>query len=183
MKTKYLSAALITSAMALGTAPMMANSADAPQLNFSCKVIEGVPTTLAQAPEGKARPIFHWKGDALAHRSSATPQELCDGVSNKLENYSAEGYDLTKVNFIGTEEFGLPVICANTAPGAGCSKVLVTLHRADNAGIVASDVVDSILDENLQPKVARFNDRGVQSTSYQVDFWSLLGLNLKLLGK
>lgn len=184
MKTKCLPAIMLTGAMALGSAPAFAESSDAPGFNFSCQVVGGVPTTLAKAVNSKAnQPVFHWKTEALALRSSATPKQLCDGVSDKLEEYSASGYDLSQLSFVGTEQEGIPVICANTAEGLGCSKVLVTLRASENPANVASDVVDSILDKRLQSKVSKFNDRGVQSTSYRVDLWSLLGLNLKFLSK
>ncbi len=186
MKTKYLSALMVMGVMSLVSIPAIAESSDAPKFKFSCKVIEGVPTTLAQAVDSKAiQPIFHWKSEAIAFKSSATPQQLCDNVSTQLEEYSASGYDLSKISFVGTEEKGIPLICANTSGGLDCSKVLVTFSAANNPASVASEVVDSILDKNLQPEVFKSNVRGVQSTSYQVDFWSLLGLGLspKFLSK
>ena len=158
----------------------IAESSDAPKFKFSCKVIKGVPTTLAQAVDSKAtQPIFHWKSDATASKSSATPKQLCDNVSTQLEEYSASGYDLSQISFVGTEEKGIPLICANTSGGLDCSKVLVTLSAAKNPAGVASEVMDSILDQSLQPEVSKSNVRGVQSTSYQVNFWSLLGLGSK----
>jgi hypothetical protein len=36
--------------------------------------------------------------------------------------------------------------------------------------------VDSILAQNLQPQKTTLTTRGVQSISYEVDFFSLLGL-------
>ncbi|WP_319423286.1 COP23 domain-containing protein [Pleurocapsa sp. FMAR1] len=186
MKTKYLSALMVMGVMSSVSIPAIAESSDAPKFKFSCKVIKGIPTTLAQAVASKAtQPIFHWKSDATAFKSSATPQQLCNNVSTQLEEYSASGYDLSQISFVGTEEKGIPLICANTSGGLDCSKVLVTLSAANNPAGVASEVVDSILDKDLQPKVIKSNVRGVQSTSYQVNFWSLLGLGLdhKFLSK
>ena len=184
MKTKYLSALLVTGAIALGTSPAMADSSDAPQLNFSCQVTEGIPTTVAQPVGSEEKlPIFHWNDEALSLKSSSSPQQLCNSVSAKLEDYSAQGYDLSQISFIGTEQAGLPVICANTAGGPECSKVLLTLGAAEQPAIVANDVVTAILDPSLQQDKEVYKDRGVQSTSYQVNFWQLLGLNTKFFGK
>ncbi|MBE9044367.1 hypothetical protein IQ255_08115 [Pleurocapsales cyanobacterium LEGE 10410] len=186
MKTKHLSALLVTGTMAALASPVMADSADVPELNFSCQITEGIPTTVAQPAGSEVRqPIFHWRDDAIAYLSSSTPQQMCDGVAAKLEEYSNQGYDLSKINFIGTEQAGLPVICANTAGSPECSKVLLTLTPIEQAANVADRVVSEILDESLkqQKQVVASNKRGVQSTSYQVDFWSLLGLNLKFFGK
>jgi Circadian oscillating protein COP23 len=186
MKTKYLSALLVTGAMALGTSPAIANSPDTPELEFSCQVSNGVPITVAQTVGSETQlPIFHWKEAALAYKTDATPQQLCNDVTAKLKDYSAQGYDLSKISFIGTEQEGIPIICANATSGTSeCSKMLLTLDKAEQPAIVADEVVSSILDQSLQNnKVEYKGDRGVQSTSYQVDFWSLLGLNLKFLGK
>ena len=182
MRTKYLSAVLIGGAMALGATPAIAESSGAPELSFSCQVVNGVPTTLAQ-PVGSEQtmPIFHWKQDAVAGHTRDTPQQLCDRATDKLADYSAQGYDLSKINFVGTVQSSLPTICASSGNGE-CSKLLLTLAPSTDADKVAKDVVDSIIDKNLQQyKQEGYNDRGLQSTSYQVDFWSLFGL--KFLSK
>ena len=181
MKTKRWSA-LITVVTITVLSPTVANSAETPELNFTCETIQGVPTTVAQYAENDIKqPVFHWKYEVLASRSSSTPQQLCNMVSEELENYSAQGYDLSKLSFIGTAQGELPVICANTAGVPECSKVLLTLSPANRADLVADEVVSGILDRDLshQKEVVGSNDRGVQSFAYQVDFWSLLGLNLK----
>jgi hypothetical protein len=185
MKTKRLSA-LITVGTITVLSSTVANSHETPELNFSCETIKGVPTTVAQnAENGTKLPVFHWKDKVLASRSSSSSRQLCTMVSEKLENYSVQGYDLSKLSFIGTAQGELPVICANTAGVPECSKVLLTLSPTDRADIVADEVVSGILDKDLshQKEVVGSNDRGVQSFAYQVDFWSLLGLNLKYFGK
>lgn len=187
MKTKHLSAILAVGAITAATSTV-ANSAETPQLNFVCEVSQGVPTTVAQYTGDDTKlPILHWKEEILESKSSSSPQQLCDMVSQKLENYSAQGYDLSKLSFIGTAQGGLPVICANanTMGRQDCSKVLLTLTPVDNADRVADEVVSGILDRDLphQREVIDSDERGVQSFAYQVDFWSLLGLNLKYIAK
>ena len=176
MKNQFLLVLLATAGIALPT-PALADSEENPQLNFLCQVNEGITTTVVQSPSEKSQiPIFHWKPEALANRTSENPEELCNMVTQKLADYSVD-YDLSSINFIGTTQDQLPAICAN-AGGPECSKVLFTLDRPKNetASVVAANVVDSILDKNLQPKKTELRTRGVQSISYQVDFWSLLGL-------
>lgn len=180
MKTKFL--ALLVTGAAFAT-PANANSPDNAKLNFSCQMSDGVPTTVAQFADNEAQlPVFYWQAEAVANKSDDTPQELCNVVAEKLADYSAQGYDLSNINFVGTEQGGLPVICAN-AGGTECSKILLTLNKAEQPDVVASDLVDSILNENLQSEKIEYRKRGVQSISYQVDFWSLLGLTPKNFGK
>ena len=173
MRTK-LSALLATTAMV--ATPAMADSPQDSKLNFSCQVNEGVPTTVVQSLESEAQlPIFHWKSEAVANKSNDTPQQLCNVVAEELTSYSAQGYDLSNLNFVGTEQAGIPVICAN-AGGTTCSKILLTLNKTEQPATVARNLVDSIIDESLQSQKYEFRTRGVQSISYQVNFWSLLGI-------
>lgn len=179
MKTKYLSALLAIGAMAIAS-PSMAGTSNSPQLSFSCQTINGVPATVAQSAESESQiTIFQWKQEALANRTSDSPEELCHDVAQKLEDYAVD-YDLSNVNFIGTTTTlgdDVPTICANVG-GAECGKVLFTLDKTtDKASTVAGNVVDSILAQNLQPEKTTLTTRGVQSISYEVNFLSLLGLN------
>ena len=176
MKTKSISAILAAGAMAIASTTV-AQAADTSELNFSCQVREGVPTTIAQSVDSGAElPIFYWQAEALAGRTADTPDELCNDVSQKLADLSVD-YDLSNVNFIGTHQINtdIPMICANVG-GQECSSVLFTLKKDPKAAVVAGDVVDAILAKNLQPEKKEFRTRGVQSISYQVNFWSLLGL-------
>lgn len=182
MKTKCLSALFATGAIAIAT-PVLANSPEEPSLNFSCQVTEGIPTTVAESSGSESQiPIFHWKQEALTSKSSDSPEQLCNIVSEKLENYSAQGYDLSSINFVGTEQGGLPVICANAGQN-DCSKILLTLHAESKPADVARDVVSSILDKRLQLNKFETRARGVQSISYEVNFWSLFGIRPKFLSK
>lgn len=180
MNVKHLSAFIVTGSIALAATPAIADSSDTPQFNFSCKVSEGVPTTFAQ-PVGSdiAKPVFHWKQEALEYKSSSTPQELCSNVTAKLEEYSATGYDLSQISIIGTKAVdNMPAICATSGQSKDCSKLLFTLSPTINPSpeAVAAHVVTAILNPQLQNEKTVYNDRGVQSTSYQVNFWQLLGL-------
>ena len=178
MKTKSIPVLLAAGAMAIASSTA-ATAADTPELSFSCQVREGVPTTIAQSADGNTEiPFLHWQAEALAGKTADSPEELCNDVSQKLAELSVD-YDLSNVNIVGTTQIGVPVVCANAA-GENCSKVLFTLNNPedtpDKAAFVAGDVVDAILAQNLQPEKKEFRTRGVQSISYQVDFWSLLGL-------
>lgn len=186
MKPKYLSFLLLANTIGFGVSPAIANPSNVSELNFVCQLNNSVPTTIAQTPGGEHQlPIFHWREDILLNKTDASPQQLCNDVTAKLKDYAAEGYDLSNISFIGTEQENIPVICANTnLYASGCSKMLLTLNKAEQPAIVADQVVTGILDENLlKNKVKAKGDRGVQSTSYQIDFWSLLGLNFKLFNK
>jgi len=181
MKTKLFSVLLATGVAALAT-PAIVNSAetDASKLSFDCQTIDGVATTVAQSTTGDTQiSVFHWKPEVFANRTSDSPKQLCNDVTQKLEALAVD-YDLSEIHFIGntmSPDGHIPTVCA-TFGGFQCSKVLFSLDATRNemASVVAGNVVDAILDENLQPQRKVMRTRGVQSISYQVDFWSLLGL-------
>lgn len=177
MKIKYISALLTTSAIVLGASSGWAETSSEPRLNFACQIKEGVPTTVAQKADGDISvPVFHWKNEALPVESDA--QQLCARVSAKLEDYSAQGYDLSNIGFGGAEQVGLPAICTTGGVNQDCSLVLFTLAPAEQPVRVANEVLSAILDKNLQgnKRVSKDGKRGVQSFSYEVDFWQMLGL-------
>ncbi len=181
MRTQYISTLLLTSTVVLAAFPAIAGSSDVPQFNFACQMTDGVPTTVAQdAQSGETRPIFNWKKEVLVNRTPSSPKELCDNVTAKLEGYSTDGYDLSQISFVGTKiGDNLPVICATSSGGRDCKKVLFTLNTSSTieSPTVAQDVVAALLSPELQGNKVTFNDRGVQSTSYQVNFWDLFNLN------
>jgi hypothetical protein len=182
MKIKYFSTLLATGAIALVAYPAIAESADAPELNFACQMNGGIPTTVAQdVTSGKTLPIFNWKQEALSHIASDTPQQLCENVTSKLQMQSKNGYDLSQITFVGTEQAGLPTICASV--GKTCSTVLFTLRATEEPVNDAQDVVVAILNPDLQENKTVFKDRGVQSTSYEVNFWELFNFAPKALFK
>jgi hypothetical protein len=178
MKSKYLSVFLAAGTMAIAT-PALANSADAPKFSFSCQTVEGVPTTVAQTTDSKNQiAIFNWRQEALANKTAASPETLCNNVAQKLGDYAADS-DLSNISFVGTTTTlgdDVPTICANNG-GAECGKVLFTLDKTtDKASTVAGNLVDSILAKNLRPEKTTLTTRGVQSIQYSVNFWTLLGL-------
>ena len=177
MKTKYISACLATGLLALGASSSWAESSSVSKPNFSCQVNEGIPTTVAHKSSGESvLPVFHWKTEALP--TSMDAQQLCDRVSAKLEDYSTQDYDLSNVGFSSAEQAGLPAICATGKDNGDCSLVLFTLAPADNPVNRANEVLTAILDKSLQTNKLVSSDRGVQSFSYQVNFWDMLGLKL-----
>jgi hypothetical protein len=165
---------LVTSLLSLAASSVSAESSQSPEMSFSCQLKEGVPTTVAQETDGnKSVSVFHWKEEVLPH--SADAKQLCDRVSAKLEDYAAQGYDLSTIGFTSSEMAGLPSICAAGENG-DCSLVLFTLSPTEKPIDAANKVLTAILDKDLQGnQLTPKNTRGVQSITYQVNIWSLLG--------
>ena len=122
--------------------------------------------------------MFHWNPDSVT--TSLTPQQLCDSVSQKLNNYLAEGNDLSSLTFKGSITFEegkpmcLPAVCIASQDNP-CKLPLFTLEPSERPELVANNALAAILDQDLQTNPIESTKRGVQSTSYQVDFWQLLG--------
>lgn len=173
MNTKqieYLSPLIVAGAIAFSTAPAFGEASSNPSVKFSCQVSnEGIPTTVATKNNGDVIPVFHWNNSKVLTQQS-DPQKLCNSVSSKLDRYP-------EANFKPYEQAGLPAICVSSSENT-CDSILFTLEPTDNPLNTANQVLVSILDKNLQTNRVQTVDRGLQSTSYKVDFWTLFGLKL-----
>ena len=168
MNLKYLSPIFAAGAIAVGATSVLGESTVNQEQKIFCESNNGIPTTVAMV-QGETKPIFHWRSDALPQ--SANPQELCQNVSAKLESYPTQENQLS---FGSHDQGGLPAICAEATPGK-CNLVLFTLAPAENPIEEGNRVLEAILDSNLQRDKQISTARGVQSISYPVTFWQLLG--------
>lgn len=182
MKSQYLLSLSTSATLALGMIFIGGKSAVASDAVFHCQSDQETPATVAKTNSGAEQPIFHWN---LDQETVSTPaKELCNSVTQKLNNYILEGNDLSSLTFKASRVFpedpsisSLPAICVADANGA-CGLSLFTLEPSSNPTL-ASAALDSILDPALQStKIEpKSRDRGFQSTSYEVNFWDLLGIN------
>lgn len=169
MKLQYFSPVFAAAAIALGTPPALSDSAPTQGKTIFCQIRNGTPTTIARTADGESLPLFHWRTDALP--DSLNPQQLCQDVSEKLQNYYAEGGQIS--SFRTHEQAGLPAVCAEATVGR-CSLVLFTLAPTGNL-VESNNVLDGILDSKLKQGQIPLTERGVQSHGYQVSLWDLLG--------
>ena len=172
MKNKYLSSLPTTAALTLGMTLVTGVSTVASNPVFSCQLNEGSLTTVVTTSDGLLQPVFHWNRDRVT--TLANPQQLCDSVSQKLNDYLAVGNDLSSVTFKAQESMGLPVICISEQ-NERCSLLLFALEPSSRPYLSANNTLASILDRDLQTSPIKSQDRGVQSTAYKVNFWQLLG--------
>ncbi|MDJ0596274.1 MAG: COP23 domain-containing protein [Pleurocapsa sp. MO_226.B13] len=170
MKGRYLSSLLTTATLAFGMTLVVGVAAKAVDPVFSCQLNEDSLTTVVTTNDGLSQPVFHWNRAGVNNQ-----QQLCDSVSQKLNNYLAEGNNLSSVTFKPHESMGLPAVCL-TEKDQECSLLLFTLEPSSSPLILANHTLSSILDEDLQTSPIRYQERGVQRTAYKVDFWQLMGL-------
>ena len=178
MKNKYLSSLLTIATLALGIYTVEAIVSKVPAIGaesevvFSCQSNEGSLTTVAKTNDGLSHPVFYWNKDQEITFSN--PQQLCDSVSQKLNDYLAEGKDLSSVTFKAQEQMGLPAICV-AEEYQQCSLLLFTLKPSPRPYDFAHQALAAILDQDLQTSPIKSQNRGVQSIAYKVNFWQLLG--------
>lgn len=181
MKSQYLLSLSTAATLASGMILVWEKPSTASDATFYCQSNQETPATVAKTSSGAEQAIFHWNLDA--ETVSAVPKELCTSVTQKLNDYMLAGNDLSSLTFQASRIFpedpaisSLPAICVADENGA-CGLSLFTLAPSNNPAI-ANVTLDSILDPALQsarvePKT---RDRGFQSTSYEVNFWDLLGI-------
>ena len=174
MKINYLSSVslLATTAIVLAATPAYSEGNLSSETTFFCQTNNNTPTTLAKTNTGQVLPIFHWHEEALPAKLNL--QEICNDVSEKLENYLVTEGDLSAISFKSAKLDNIPAICL-AGEQNDCNLLLLTLAPAEKPIKTANKVLASILDSKLQENKVISNERGVQSTAYQISFWELLG--------
>lgn len=187
MKSQYLASFSASTAIAISMILTAGKSAIASQAVFYCQSNEGMPTTVAKSSNGTEQAIFHWNLDKAS--TAIAPKQLCDSVTQKLNDYAAAGNDLSSLTFNASSNFDpedwespeFPAICV-AGEREPCALELFTLNPVDeseNPVKVASNALNSILDPVLQAtptsSSSKGQTRGVQNTAYEVNFWQLLG--------
>jgi hypothetical protein len=179
MKTKYLLLFSTSIVIALSLILLSRKSVKASEPIFFCQSNEKTPVTIIKTGNGTEKPVFHWNLDEI--NTSASSQQLCNSVTQKLNHYSAAKNDLSSLIFEAsialdnTSSAGLPAICV-AGEKEPCKLLLFTLEPSDNPQVSASNALDSILSKDLRTHPAPSPRRGVQSTYYKVNIWKLLGL-------
>ena len=176
MNLKSLSPICAGVAIAMGATSAFAESSISSNRIIFCENSHGMLTTMARTDEGKNLPIFHWRAESLP--KSSNPQQLCNSVSTKLDNYVAQGSVLS--SFGSYEQVGLPTICAEAQP-AQCSLVLFTLAPTDNPINQSNKVLENILDDKFKQEKRVSNVRGIQAFTYSASFLQLFMPKLKFI--
>lgn len=169
MNTKYLSPILASIAIAFTITPAVTASTNNSNKDIYCRSDSETPMTIAKKADGQELTIFHWKEGALPE--SLNPQQLCEEVSQKLQDYATEGNHLSSFKTYDLDN--IPLICAEANPGY-CSLVLFSLD-ASNTQADSNLLLGEILDDSLKQEEIISVQRGVQFYGYKVNLWSLLG--------
>ena len=170
MSFKPLSPLLAVSVLAVSTVPAWGESEFPIDLSFSCQVENGIPVTVVQG-EGSQQSIFHW--DSANLPESIDSEVVCNEVAIKLDSHVVTESDMTNLKFIGSQQGGLPAICA-TQDARECSVLLLTLAPTEKPPETARLFLSSIIDKDLTADRVELNDRGFQSTVYPANLWTLV---------
>ena len=179
MKIKYLLPLPIFTAATLSAILASSKATVASESIFDCQLDRDMPTTIAKTKKGGVQPVFHW--DKLEQKTNlVNSEQLCNSVTQKLNNYLSEGNDLSSLTFNAAAVFDdddstvLPAVCI-AGEEELCKLPLFTLKSSDEPEVAASKALNSILDRNLQISPVASPTRGLQSTAYKVNFWQLFG--------
>lgn len=130
-----------------------------PSRKFTCEVVKGVPTTIANTFKGNV-PMIRW---VKIFTGSYNSGRRCNEVSMRLDRFNREG----KLQFIRTGNVNTyPVLCidagvsGNTCPN---TSVLVTLPK----GTDSSQILQEMLDLRARASGNIINLGGKQLVSYR----------------
>jgi hypothetical protein len=99
------------------------------QDKFYCGNYSGVPATLTTSRSGNVVPIILWKSNVFS-ADGWSPERRCQDVSQRFNTLHNQG----ALQYLSTGRMnGMPVICAASSKGSGCSGLLYTLKPGQNA--------------------------------------------------
>ena len=180
MKAKYLLPLSIFTAVTLGAILASGKSTVASESIFNCQLDRSMATTIAKTINGKEKAVFHWN-NLESETTQTNLKQLCNSVTQKLNNYLSNGNDLSSLTFKASAVFDddesniLPAVCI-AGEEESCKLLLFTLKPSEKPGVDANNALTSILDKNLQASPVESPTRGIQSTAYEVTFWDLFRL-------
>jgi hypothetical protein len=149
MLNKSLIPLLTSTILTLSICPVWGQSNTKSKITFACEKSQGIPITVAKNSEGKTQTIFHWQQENLT-TIAESPQQLCDGISEKLNNSTAKGADLSSFALIGEQQAGLPVICL--VKERDCNSILIGLYPTKTPLYKAYELLGKIIDNEIPPK-------------------------------
>ncbi|MDJ0590483.1 MAG: COP23 domain-containing protein [Pleurocapsa sp. MO_226.B13] len=140
---------------------------------FACEENNGILITVARNSEGKTQTLFHWKEEALNNIEQSST-ELCHHTSNKLNEFSTDGHDMSTFDLIA-ENFGATsaIYVTTGIIRNECSKVLFTIKEQFT---MAQNTLHTILNPEiikLTKEKTRKNERLFVYTGDRVDFLEL----------
>lgn len=178
MKRKYLLSLFVPTTIIFNIILEANKPATASEATFHCQQREGKQSTLIKSNNGLEKSVFHWNLDKLDTQEN--PQQLCNSVTQKLNQYLIDGNDPstltfgTSITFDEIDSTPLPVVCI-AGEEKPCQVILFTLSASEDPQLAASNALNSILDPDLQTNPVKSPKRGVQQTAYKVDIWQLFG--------
>lgn len=154
MRRKYLFFILISNIIVSTTSRAWGQEISASEIAFACEDNNGTPITVARNQEGQAETLFHWKEEVLVDKTRFTNQEICNNISEKLnnygKNYSTKVDDLYSFDLHATEDYGLPIICMSI--NSECTLPLFALAPSHD-GFSATKKAIEVLESSLNPDI------------------------------
>ena len=159
MPSKYLIPLLTNTIFSLSISPVLGQANTSSEITFSCQSDRDVPITIATNKIGETQTIFTWKKETFPNALKA--HQLCNRVTDKLNNYLSESKDLSLLILQPNRQVGLPTICV-TKTGINCDLVLFTLPPAEEPIDKACETLNAILDREISEPIQEQN-RSIQS--------------------
>lgn len=129
MVTKFMQSRLITSlvtitSLAIAGGLMTKTKVTAQTSTFVCSTSQGKPATVARSAEGEI-PVIIWESDYFSE-SGYTPEKRCQLVSERFEQYRANGMLKYLTTGVMNQQ---PVVCVTQTDGGSCGGLLFTLKK------------------------------------------------------
>lgn len=173
MKLHPIMFLLLTSAIAVGYIAVGRNAAQAGSFSFVCKPnANGTHTTFALTENGE-REFIRWRSDDFT-LAGYPPKRRCEEVTARMNDSIASGserYSYITHGMMNKQ----PVICVTNRSGGGCTGLLYTLKRDQDA----KETLRDLLEMNARNFRKDYPLIEGKSCRIYVDFKAWLGGNSK----
>lgn len=143
---KSLISLLTSTVVTLAIFPALAKSETPSNITFACEDNQGIPVTVAKNNKGTTQAIFHWKQVALPNQT--IPQETCNLVTEKLNDYVNQSDDLSELWIQPGDIAHVPVICVERQP-QNCEVVIFSFAPSSVPTSIAHNTLEQILDRKM----------------------------------
>jgi Circadian oscillating protein COP23 len=117
--------------------PSFESDSKVSNVNFSCKLFEGIPTTVMKSSGSRSTKLIQWRS-STDYPDNLSSKERCNQVSARFQKSVSKG------NIVLTtgNKNGRGVICTTSKIGGSCEDVLFTISRGKNPELILEQLIN-----------------------------------------
>jgi Circadian oscillating protein COP23 len=117
--------------------PSFESDSKVSNVNFSCQLFEGIPTTVMKSSDFRSTKLIQWRS-STDYPDNLSSKERCNQVSARLQKAVSKG----NIFLTTGNKNGRGVICTTSKIGGSCENVLFTISRGKNPELILKQLLN-----------------------------------------